>query len=82
MDRFTNPIIFPDGWRLVIERYTMHSAYHIELHAIMVPPVQQESLAPDVEEEEYDILRETLRPQGCVMLPSVIQDHSLSESEG
>lgn len=72
MDRFTNPIVFPDGWRLVIERYMMHSAYHIELHAIMVPPVQQDLPIPEV--EDYDILRETLRPQGCVMAPSPVSD--------
>lgn len=66
MDRFTNPIIFPDGWRLVIERYIMHSTYHIELHAIMVPPVQQD--LPVLEAaDDYDIRRETLRPHGCVM---------------
>jgi hypothetical protein len=79
-DRFTNPIVFPDGWRLVIERYAMQSIYHVELHGIMVPPVQEETVLPETATAEYELSHETLAPapaltreelRGCVVISGV-----------
>ncbi len=70
VQRFTTPILFPDGWRLILTESHLQATENpwllVQLIGLLVPPLLCERDEPD-----YDQLpAPMLPPDGCVVMGS------------